>query len=46
MKMLKMMFNMCFGKKSSYAKLTDIKGRKSGGTRDSNKNDWYQSGNA
>ena len=42
MKILKMMFTMCFGKRSSYAKLTDIKGNKSGGTRDANKVDWRQ----
>jgi len=40
MKTLKMLFTMCFGSSNCYAKLTDIKGNKSGGVRDGNKVDW------
>jgi hypothetical protein len=40
MKTLKMLFTLCFGSSTCYAKLSDIKGQKSGGVRDANKVDW------
>jgi len=43
MKTLKMLFTMCFGSSTCFAKLSDIKGNKSGGVRDGNKVDWRSS---
>ena len=43
-KMMIELIRKVFGLGNLYARLTDIKGNKSGGTRDGNKVDWYQSG--
>jgi len=43
MKKLKILFTLCFGSRICYAKLSDIKGQKSGGVRDGNKVDWRAS---
>jgi hypothetical protein len=40
-KMIKKLIQAISAKTKVHASLTDIKGNKSGGTRDSNKNDWY-----
>lgn len=39
--MIKKLIQGFFAKSKVHATLTDIKGNKSGGTRDSNKNDFY-----
>lgn len=46
MKTLKILFTMCFGSSNCYTKLSDIKGNKSGGTRDGNKVDWRNGNNS
>ena len=40
MKLVKKLISSLFASSTRYAKLSDIKGRKSGGVRDSNKVDW------
>ena len=41
MKMLKKMILQFFGASNRYATLADIRGQKSGGSRDTNQVDWY-----
>jgi hypothetical protein len=43
--MIKKLIQGFFAKSKVHAKLTDINGRKSGGTRDAGGNDWYDQKN-